>query len=359
VAQERLEFSGLSWTARGEWKVGELLGQPAVMVRNAILTLDDASFGNGTIEFDVAGTGHRSFLGAAFRVQEGGSYEDFYLRPHQSGRFDALQYTPVWHNASAWQLYPEHNAPYTIARDEWLHVRLVATHYRLEVYLGEADEPALEVDRLRGPDATGGLMLKAFFPGAGQAPGFYPNAFSNFRFAPGAPYEHRPLEQAEAEPGVITRWAISQTFPATGETIEDYPTQLVASAKWKSISTEPNGRANLAIREGIPEGQRLGMKLARVIVTSDRDRDVKLSYGFSDKASVFLNDRPIASNDNTYRSRSQRYLGVMTLDNDSLNLSLEQGDNELLFAITEAFGGWGLIARLEAVEGLEWSASDG
>ena len=121
----------------------------------------------------------------------------------------------------------------------------------------------------------------------------------------------------------------------------------------------PSGRANLAVVEGIPQGQQLGMKLARIVVTSDRDRDVRLSYGFSDQASVFLNHRLIASNDNTYRSRSQRYLGVMTLENDVLNLPLRKGENELLLAITEAFGGWGLIARLSAIEGVEWAASGG
>jgi hypothetical protein len=50
-------------------------------------------------------------------------------------------------------------------------------------------------------------------------------------------------------------------------------------------------------------------------------------------------------------SRSLRYLGVMTLDNDALRIRLEKGDNELLFAVTEAFGGWGLNARLDGVEG--------
>lgn len=357
TAQEPLEFSGLSWEAQGEWEVGEHLGRPAVKVRNALLTLDDTSFGNGTIEFDVAVAGHRSFLGGAFRVQQGGSYEDFYLRPHQSGRFDAVQYTPVWHNASAWQLYPEHNGTSTIPREEWIHVRLVVHNHTLEVHIGDADEPALRIDRLRGPDATGGLMLKAFFPGAAQTPGFYPNAFSNFRFTPGSPYRNRAVEKAEAAPGVITRWALSQTFPATGEAIQDYPAELVSDARWRLIDTEPSGRANLAVGEGIPQGQQLGMKLARVVVSSDRDRDVRLSYGFSDQASVFLNRRLIASNDNTYRSRSQRYLGVMTLENDVLNLPLQKGENELLLTITEAFGGWGLIARLSAVEGLEWEAS--
>ena len=50
--------------------------------------------------------------------------------------------------------------------------------------------------------------------------------------------------------------------------------------------------------------------------------------------------------------RSLRYLGVMTIDNDALFLPLKQGENELIFAVSEAFGGWGVTARLEDLAGI-------
>jgi len=37
----------------------------------------------------------------------------------------------------------------------------------------------------------------------------------------------------------------------------------------------------------------------------------------------------------------------MTLDNDAVVLPLRAGENELVIVVTEAFGGWGLNARLE------------
>jgi hypothetical protein len=37
---------------------------------------------------------------------------------------------------------------------------------------------------------------------------------------------------------------------------------------------------------------------------------------------------------------------------DSVFLPLRKGENELLFAVSESFGGWGLIADPEAVEGV-------
>jgi hypothetical protein len=78
----------------------------------------------------------------------------------------------------------------------------------------------------------------------------------------------------------------------------------------------------------------------------------KLAFGFSDRGSIFLNGQIVFSGDNTYRSRSLRYLGVVTIDNDAVYLPLRQGENELVIAVSEAFGGWGLIARLEDLDGV-------
>jgi hypothetical protein len=90
--QQTIEFSGRTWAVFGEEVKAEThLGQEAVRLRNGALVLTDSEFENGTIEFDVASSGHRSFVGAAFRIAGGtGDYEDFYLRPHQTGRLAAL-----------------------------------------------------------------------------------------------------------------------------------------------------------------------------------------------------------------------------------------------------------------------------
>jgi hypothetical protein len=84
-----------------------------------------------------------------------------------------------------------------------------------------------------------------------------------------------------------------------------------------------------------------------------------MGFGFSDRGSVFLNGRLLFTADNTYLSRSGRYLGVMTVDNDTLYLPLAAGDNELVFAVTEAFGGWGFVARLGDTEGIRVAADPG
>jgi hypothetical protein len=72
----------------------------------------------------------------------------------------------------------------------------------------------------------------------------------------------------------------------------------------------------------------------------------RLSFGYSDDVTIFLNGRPLYTGRNGYQARFSTYLGLMTPD-DAVYLPLRAGDNELLLAVAEVFGGWGLMVRLE------------
>lgn len=356
-AGDELEFAGRSWRVFGEdVKVESYLGQEAVRFRNGAIALRDLEFENATIEFDVATTGHRSFIGSAFRVDLATSgYEDFYLRPHNSGRFDAMQYTPVNNGVSAWQLYPQYNRMLEIPRERWLHVRMVISGSRLAVHFDGADTPTLVVENLRRGRTRGTVVLKSNFPAAQELPRVYPTAFANFRLTaeeiPGTyPAEATPMA------GTIRAWSISPAFPAPVTPIRDLSEDWLTAEGWRTAQAEGSGLVNLAEYVGIPDGSRRGTVVARVVIESERDQVKRLGFGFSDAGSIFLNRRLLFSGNNTYRSRSQRYLGVVTVDNDALYLPLRRGSNELLVAVTEAFGGWGLIARLEDLEGIRVQA---
>ena len=66
---------------------------------------------------------------------------------------------------------------------------------------------------------------------------------------------------------------------------------------------------------------------------------------------VYLGDRLLYSGTNLYQSRDYRYLGTIGLF-DSVYLPLKKGRNNLWFAVSERFGGWGIIAALEDLDGL-------
>lgn len=351
-----IRFAGRTWSvAGGEAKVERYLGQDAVRLRNGAIVLPDAKFENGSIEFDVATTGHRSFIGVAFRIDDDNSYEDFYLRPHNSGHFDAVQYTPVFNGISAWQLYPEYNASIEIPSERWLHVRLEISGPRMRAFVDGGAEPILEVDDLKCGERQGAVALKSNFPAAGLPADLYPTAFANFKLTP-SEYGAAHKEPAAPDQRLISRWAISTAFPSLGGTVSEIADEAMASDGWDVVESEASGLVNLARYRAIPAGSRQATLFARVVVRSDRDQVKKLNFGFSDRGSIFLNGHILFSGDNTYMSRSQRYLGVVTIDNDALYLPLRKGENELVFAVSEAFGGWGLIARFEDTDGISFEA---
>ncbi|HYC33917.1 MAG TPA: hypothetical protein VEB59_16620, partial [Gemmatimonadales bacterium] len=66
---------------------------------------------------------------------------------------------------------------------------------------------------------------------------------------------------------------------------------------------------------------------------------------------VFLGRRPVFAGDAHYSFDRPRQEGLIGLTQATLWLPLARGDNELLFAVTDEFGGWGLMARLDPAGG--------
>ena len=96
-------------------------------------------------------------------MQDVGNYENFYLRPHQSGNPDANQYTPVFGGVSAWQLYhgDGYAAPMTYPYGAWIPMKIVVSGDRAEIYV-DSDEPVLVVQDLKRDQAAGSIGLLVF-----------------------------------------------------------------------------------------------------------------------------------------------------------------------------------------------------
>jgi len=356
VAQERVEFSGHSWSTAGTVQVENYLGRPALRMRGGRAVLNGLEFTNGTIEFDIAVSGYRSFVGVQFRRNEDGNQSEFfYLRPHQTGRFDALQYTPIDNGISAWQLFPEYNAEVVIPADQWIHVRLVVAGSELTAFVGDASEPAMEA-RLATDRTSGAIALTSGVPGGTSGisapPDLMATAYSNFRVTPNSD-PVVAVEHEAPDPRLVTSWEVSASVAGPEEPPTNLSADMVPDGNWDSTATDHSGRLNLARYRGFPEGANRGMVLARTIVTSERNQVKRLGIGFSDMGSVFLNGHLVYTANNSYLSRSGRYLGVMTVDNDIISLPLKKGRNEIVVAVIENFGGWGLVAKWEDLEGIQ------
>ncbi|MBV8202475.1 MAG: hypothetical protein JOZ15_17795 [Acidobacteria bacterium] len=329
-----------------EGRVEEHLGRRSLYLKGGIATVAGARLTDGWIEFDIAFAHARGFVGGVWRVQDPRNYEEFYLRPHQSGNPDATQYTPVFNGLLSWQLYhgPRYTVPVAHRFDEWVRLRIVFAGLRAEIYVGDTDEPALSVDELKREVAPGGV-------GVG-AENFAPAWFSNFSYAESdaPPLARRPGAPEPVPDGVIASWQVSDAF---AESALDGKTSLTAAElagrSWTRLAAERSGLANLARIQGVR--RRGNTVFARTVVVADRERLARLDLGFSDRVRVYLNGRLLFAGDDTFQSRDYRFLGSIGYF-DALYLPLTPGANELLLAVSEDQGGWGVQAKLESLEGL-------
>jgi hypothetical protein len=80
-----------------------------------------------------------------------------------------------------------------------------------------------------------------------------------------------------------------------------------------------------------------------------------MDLGFSDRAVVYLNGQPLYAGRDDYRTRDYRFLGSIGWW-DTIYLPLREGDNELVIAVSETFGGWGVMARFPAASGVSFAS---
>jgi hypothetical protein len=91
---------------------------------------------------------------------------------------------------------------------------------------------------------------------------------------------------------------------------------------------------------------------ARITISSDTDATRLFEFGYSDRVVALLNEKPIYKGNNNYRSRDYRYLGTIGLF-DAIYLDLKKGDNTLLMAVSEDFGGWLITGRFVDPKGIK------
>jgi hypothetical protein len=98
-------FDAESWNWDGaEPEPAEYNGRPCIRLESATATLAHIELVDGAIELELAASPERGFHGVAWRVRDDENFESFFVRPHQAGNDDAVQYTPVFNGISSWQL---------------------------------------------------------------------------------------------------------------------------------------------------------------------------------------------------------------------------------------------------------------
>lgn len=341
---ENVPFDDERWLIQAEeHEVVEYLGQTALHIKGGGALLPDVDIKNGLVEFDIAITPERGFAGLMFRWQSAGDYENFYIRPHQSGNPDANQYQPVTNGNTAWQLYhgTGYGAPVVYRYNEWMHVKLLYAEGEAQVFI-DSEEPVMRVTDLKREIESGAIGV--------SSSNFSAVHFANFRYTKIANQYALPPVASDATPlqDRIAEWQVSDTFDGSllaGKVELDYDLQRQRS--WSALASEATGITNFA---AVIDDENGGDTVfARYEFEGRKNEPVQLTFGYSDKAAVYLNGTLIYIGDNSYLSRDYRYLGTIGLF-DSVVLPLKNGNNELVIAVSEAFGGWGIMGRISDLE---------
>ncbi len=307
-------------------------------------TLKSAKFKNGVIEFKMLFDNEVSFPGILFRGQNEKNYEEFYIRPWLSGNIDATQYSPVYEGLSGWQIYhgEQYSCKTNFRFNTWLTFKLVVKDKLMDIFIDNMNTPLYTVE-LKRRIKEGYIALKNSFG---------PVFFSDFKVkhTDNVNIKGKPVPELERKKGTVTRWQISQPFKESLIKDEKALPNGISTNTFKTVFAEKTGILNIPQYIKRKSGQ--NTVLLKVGVLSQEDQIIPFQLGFSDRVRVYINEVLIFYANDGWRTRDYKFLGTVGL-HDELYLPLKKGNNEVVLAVSESFGGWGVIARFPEVSNIK------
>lgn len=342
-AQTSVNVSNIDWQLEGKVVKENYKGKDCLKTDEGVAIAENLNFKNGIIEFSMCIQHGRGFAGIRFHGDGGGNTEEFYIRKHQSGNPDAMQYTPVFNGAAGWQLY--YGDGYSAAKphvfDEWFTVKLVISGIRGEVYITDMEKPILVIHELKMGERDGKIAF------------YGPARFANIKItnldSPELKGDFKEISQAGEE--VIQQYQVSEIFDAESLISENLmPANFTKKLQFKSFKTEADGLLNIAQVGSM--GDKKNAVLLKIIIESETDLIKLMNFGFSDVAKIFVNEKAVWMGNDIYGSRDYRFLGTIGFF-DSVYLDLKNGKNEIYVMVAENFGGWGFKAQFENMNGIK------
>jgi hypothetical protein len=120
---------------------------------------------------------------------------------------------------------------------------------------------------------------------------------------------------------------------------------------WQPISAERRGLIDLSRLYGGSPSRRIAW--LKTILHADAARKCQLRLGFENDVWVWINGRLLYADKNSFGQPIAKVPdGRLSIDNATIMLPLQQGDNELLIGVGNDFYGWGIMARLDDLRGI-------
>jgi len=259
---------------------------------------------------------------------------------------DALQYAPFVKGVNLWDLLGNYQSPAFIKNEGWNHVKLVLAGYQMRVYVNEMEQVALEIPKLEGPNKPGKVSI-------------YGHAiFANVVIQPDKTEDLSPkmgIDPTHNDPNYLRNWQMSEPmdFPFGRDiTNEELPD---SNTVWTPIQAERLGLINITREHGQTAQNERRLIWLKTTIQSEWPQDRRIDLGFSDEVWVLINGQLLYLDKNYYGSPIQKEPnGRISIKNTSFKLPLREGENELKIGVGNSFFGWGIMARLDAVEGIRF-----
>jgi hypothetical protein len=261
--------------------------------------------------------------------------------------FDAVQYASIIQGVNTWDLQHEYQSAANIKIGEWNHVKLIVSGKQLEVFINNPSEPNLEIPCMEGNTSEGKIGIGTGFPGQ--------SIFANLLVKPNETEGLSPLPGADItrhDTRYIRNWQV--TRPDTLAYGKELNGNMLPNADihWENINAERRGLVNLSRKFGGHPNRFYVWLKAKIKSESAQSQIIKM--GFSDEIWVFVNQKPVyVDKDNYILNMRKSPNGRISLDNCSFPISFIKGENELLIGVANDFYGWGIMARLENLDGIE------
>ena len=246
TAQNSIKLDGIDWQTEGKVVKEEYKNKECIRTDEGVAVAQNLNFKNGIIEFSMCIQPGRGFAGIRFHGDGGGNTEEFYIRKHQSGNPDAMQYTPVYNGIAGWQLY--YGDGYSAAKqhvfDEWFKVKLVISGAKGEVYITDMEKPVLVVHELKLGEREGKIAF------------YGPARFADIKVtnldSPELKGTFKEIVKAGDE--VIQSYNVSEAFDLTSLINENlFPANFAKKLAFKKWGTEADGLLNIAKTSGLEE----------------------------------------------------------------------------------------------------------
>jgi len=316
------------------------------------VTLKDLDFGDGTIEFDDIPVDD-AFSVFYFRMQDSLDNETFYFRPvwahDHPYAMEALQYTPVVKGVMYWDGLPHFQTYSDFSVDKPNHVKIIVSGKQMRVWVNHPERPVLEVPYLEGNTTHGTIGFQG------------KHIISNMVLKPGV------VEGLSSQPGLdptdfdsryLRHWRVTEPdtvnenrMQAGRLGIRGVPGE---KAQWKPIDAERRGFVNLSrIYGGTSSMADSKMLFLKTTIHAKEAKIVQLRFGFLDEVNLFVNGRLVFADKNIFGFPAVKVPnGRLSIENSTVSLPLKAGDNEVMVGVRGNMYSWGIVARLDDMDGL-------